>query len=182
VLELQLCRGALAVAAGSTESIEPLPWVKRMLELRDRMGDTVADPWRRRQIDWDVGEGLSDAITAAQIRGEALLSLDRVDDARRHYSAMSSSLSGDAETRTVGLLGLAACALARDNTATARSYFEQALLYPDRFYQAHALAGLVRVASEAGDLTTASRLLDQLRADYADREDAIASATEAMGR
>jgi len=78
VLELQLCRGALAVAAGSTESIEPLPWVKRMLELRDRMGETVADPWRRRQIDWDVGQGLADAITAAQIRGDAS---DMIDNA-----------------------------------------------------------------------------------------------------
>ena len=76
VLELQLCKGALAVAAGSTESIEPLPWVKRMLELRDRMGDTVADPWRRRQIDWDVGRGLADAIKAAQIRGDAADMLD----------------------------------------------------------------------------------------------------------
>lgn len=78
ILELQLCRGALSVAAGSTESIEPLPWVKRMLELRDRMGETVADPWRRRQIDWDVGQGLSDAITAAQIRGDAS---DMIDNA-----------------------------------------------------------------------------------------------------
>ncbi len=75
-LELQLCRGALAVAAGSTESIEPLPWVKRLLELRDAMGETVADPWRRRQIDWQVGQGLADALTAAQIRGDATDMLD----------------------------------------------------------------------------------------------------------
>ncbi len=76
VLELQLCRGALAVAAGSTESIEPLPWVKRMLELRDSMGETVTDPWRRRQIDWEVGQGLADALAAAQIRGDASDMLD----------------------------------------------------------------------------------------------------------
>jgi hypothetical protein len=76
VLELQLCRGALAVAAGSTESIEPLPWVKRMLELRDTMGETVTDPWRRRQIDWEVGQALADALAAAQIRGDASDMLD----------------------------------------------------------------------------------------------------------
>lgn len=76
VLELQLCRGALAAAAGSTEAIEPLPWVKRLLELRDAMGDGIADPWRRRQIDWEVGEGLADALTAAQKRGDATDMLD----------------------------------------------------------------------------------------------------------
>ena len=75
-LELQLCRGALAVAAGSAESIEPLPWVKRLLEVRDRMGESVKDPWRRRQIDWDVGLGLLDALAAAQLRGDASDMLD----------------------------------------------------------------------------------------------------------
>lgn len=76
VLELQLCRGALAASAGSAEAIEPLPWVKRMLEVRDRMGKTVADPWRRRQIDWETGQGLADALTAAQKRGDAADLLD----------------------------------------------------------------------------------------------------------
>lgn len=76
VLELQLCRGALAASAGSAEAIEPLPWVKRMLELRDQMGQTVADPWRRRQIDWETGQGLADALTAAQKRGDAADLLD----------------------------------------------------------------------------------------------------------
>ena len=76
VLEMQLCRGALAAAAGSTEAVEPLPWVKRLLELRDRMGDDVRDPWRRRQIDWEVGQGLGDALIAAQKRGDATDMLD----------------------------------------------------------------------------------------------------------
>jgi tetratricopeptide (TPR) repeat protein len=76
VLELQLCRGAIAVSAGSTEAIEPLPWVKRLLELRDHMGDGIGDPWRRRQLDWDVGQALADALTAAQKRGDATDMLD----------------------------------------------------------------------------------------------------------
>jgi tetratricopeptide (TPR) repeat protein len=75
-LELQLCRGALAASAGSAESLEPLPWVKRMLELREKMGDGVADPWRRRQIDWQVGQGLADALAAAQKRGDTADLLD----------------------------------------------------------------------------------------------------------
>jgi len=71
MLELQLCRGALAAAAGSAEAIEPLPWVKRLLAARDRLGAGLEDSWRRRQIDWEAGHGLADAIAAAQKRGEA---------------------------------------------------------------------------------------------------------------
>jgi hypothetical protein len=40
------------------------------------MGDGIADPWRRRQIDWETGEGLADALTAAQKRGDATDMLD----------------------------------------------------------------------------------------------------------
>ena len=65
-IELQLCRGALAVAAGSTESFDPLPWVKRLLQVRAKLDETTTDPWRRRQIDWEIGQALSDALVAAQ--------------------------------------------------------------------------------------------------------------------
>ena len=53
-----------------------MPWVKRLLVLRDTINETISDPWRRRQIDWDVGQGLADAITAAQLRGDASDMLD----------------------------------------------------------------------------------------------------------
>ncbi len=76
ILELQLCRGALAASAGSTEAIEPLPWVKRLLDVREQMGDDISDPWRRRQVDWETGQGLGDALLAAQKRGDATDMLD----------------------------------------------------------------------------------------------------------
>jgi tetratricopeptide (TPR) repeat protein len=40
------------------------------------MGDGIGDPWRRRQMDWDVGQALADALTAAQKRGDATDMLD----------------------------------------------------------------------------------------------------------
>ena len=70
-LELELCRGALAAAAGCAAGVEPLPWVKRLLEARERFDARVQDPWRRRQIDWEVGLGLADAIDASLERGDA---------------------------------------------------------------------------------------------------------------
>ena len=75
-LELDLICGALSVAAGSANAVEAVPWVKRLLELRERMNDSVTDPWRRRQIDWQVGCGLADALAAARKRGDAEDMLD----------------------------------------------------------------------------------------------------------
>jgi tetratricopeptide (TPR) repeat protein len=131
VLELQLCRGALEVAAGSTESIEPLPWVKRMLELRDQMGDNVTDPWRRRQIDWHVGQGLAAALTAAEIRGDAS---DMLDNAtltaaylergaeQRELTAEERKDLGDLMFR-IGILH----SLQRGDHATAVTWFDRAV-------------------------------------------------------
>ena len=77
LLEIQLCRGALAAAAGC-EVVDPLPWVKRLLVTRDRINTDLTDAWQRRQIDWEVGLGLADALTASQKRGEAT---DLIDNA-----------------------------------------------------------------------------------------------------
>jgi tetratricopeptide (TPR) repeat protein len=75
-LELDLTCGVLAVAAGSANAIEAVPWVKRLLAIREQMNDSVTDPWRRRQIDWQVGCGLNNALEAARKRGDAEDMLD----------------------------------------------------------------------------------------------------------
>ena len=131
VLELQLCRGALAAAAVSTEAIEPLPWVKRLLELRDAMGDGIADPWRRRQIDWETGEGLADALTAAQKRGDATDMLDNatLTAAYLERGAEHRELTA-AERKSLGELmfriGIMH-SLQRGDHATAVTWFDRAI-------------------------------------------------------
>ena len=115
-------------------------------------------------------------LTAAQVRGESLLALNRVAEAQAVYGA----LDGDAEARVVRALGLGDCALAAENPVEARGYYEQALTNSDRYYQALAMAGLVRTAVETGDPTKAGELLQKMRADYADQEDAIAAARAAI--
>jgi len=131
VLELQLCRGALAVAAASNESFDHLPWVKRMLELRDRMGEAITDPWRRRQIDWEVGQGLADAITAAQIRGDAADMLDNATltaaylergSERRELTSKERKQLGDLHFR-IGILH----SLQRGDHATAVTWFDRTI-------------------------------------------------------
>ncbi|MFZ5481672.1 MAG: tetratricopeptide repeat protein, partial [Myxococcota bacterium] len=114
----------------------------------------------------------------AQIRGEALLATGRVDEARDVYAA----LDGDAEQRTVRLLGLAECALASDDAKGALSYFDQAQKgSADRYYQAHAIAGLARAWAELGFPSKARAELDRLRGEYPEREDAIERAAVAAG-
>jgi len=131
VLELQLCRGALAVAAASNESFDHLPWVKRMLELRDRMGETIADPWRRRQIDWEVGQGLADALTAAQIRSDTSDMLDNATltaaylergSDRRELTSKERKQLGDLYFR-IGILH----SLQRGDHATAVTWFDRTI-------------------------------------------------------
>ncbi|NBP50878.1 MAG: hypothetical protein EBU70_06805, partial [Actinobacteria bacterium] len=69
--ELRLCEGVLAAAAQSNDLTETTPWVKRAMDVRGRLGERVTDPWRRRQIDWQVGQALNLALTSAQNRGDS---------------------------------------------------------------------------------------------------------------
>lgn len=75
-LELRLCQGALAVSAASVDGDSPMPWIKRLLTVRSAIGSEVTDPWRRRKVDWEVGQALADALTAAQLRGDTTDMLD----------------------------------------------------------------------------------------------------------
>jgi tetratricopeptide (TPR) repeat protein len=131
VLELQLCRGALAVSAASTEAVEPMPWVKRLLELRDRMGAKVADPWRRRQIDWQVGQALADALAAAQKRGDATDALDNATLTAAYLERGAEHRELTANERKeygellfeIGIMH----SLQRGDHATAVTWFDQAI-------------------------------------------------------
>ncbi len=104
-MEMHLCRGALAAAANATEGVESLPWVKRLLEVRERLGASITDPARRRQIDWETGRGLADALTASLNRGDAADMLENatLTAAYLERGGEQRQLS-DAERRDVGEL------------------------------------------------------------------------------
>lgn len=130
-LELQLCRGALAVAAGSTESFDPLPWVKRLLQVRAKLDSITTDPWRRRQIDWEIGESLSDALVATQKRGDAADMLENTTLTAaylergaefRQLTATERKNLGDLLFR-IGIL----YSLQKGDHATAVTWFDKAL-------------------------------------------------------
>ena len=128
-LEMQLCRGALAAAAGSAEGVEPLPWVKRLLEAREKLGADIEDLARRRQIDWEVGRGLADALAASLLRNDASDMLDNATltaaylesgSAQRQLSAVERREMGDLLFR-IGILH----SLQKGDHATAVTWFDK---------------------------------------------------------
>lgn len=119
------------------------------------------------------------ALTAAQLRGDALLALGRVAEARDVYRGLDQ----DAEARTIRSLGLGECALADEDAARALALFSTAYANTDdAFYRAAALAGGARAWAEAGDVQRAKEELQKLRSQYPQRLDAIALAEAAIGR
>ena len=118
-------------------------------------------------------------LTVAQLRGDALLALGQVNDARDVYGG----LDGDAEARTVRALGLGECALAEEDPRAAALSFAAALEgTADRYYQAEARAGLVRARMEGGKSDLAAAEYDRLREDYPEFPEAIARAGAAVGK
>ena len=135
LLEIQLCRGALAAAAGS-DVVDPLPWVKRLLVTRDRINDDLTDAWQRRQVDWEVGLGLTDALSASQKRGEASDLLDNatLTVAYLERGAENRELT-EAERASVGdlLFRIGVLhSLQNGDHATAVTWFDKAQSYWDR--------------------------------------------------
>jgi tetratricopeptide (TPR) repeat protein len=135
LLEIQLCRGALAAAAGS-DVVDPLPWVKRLLVTRDRINDDLTDAWQRRQVDWEVGLGLADALSASQKRGEASDLLDNatLTVAYLERGAENRELT-EAERASVGdlLFRIGVLhSLQNGDHATAVTWFDKAQSYWDR--------------------------------------------------
>lgn len=113
------------------------------------------------------------ALSIAQMYGDAYLALRRVGDARKVYTALTEG----AEERTVGALGLGECALAANDSAGAAGYFDAAFKgTTDKYYQALALFGTLRVHVESGNSSAASTTLQRLKAEYPERDDIIQQA------
>lgn len=116
------------------------------------------------------------ALSVAQIRGEALRALNRVDDARAVYRALGSG----AEEHTVGLLGLADCAYQQGEAALAASLFEEARASTtDDVYGVQALWGRFHALVEQGEPALAGETLTRLKTEYPDQADAVAAAAAA---
>ncbi len=169
--EAETAWGRLALAGDlETRSAGSLGLARARINRGDAAGALVV-------VEGLAGVDAGYALTLAQVHGEALLALGRVDEARAVYTG----LSGDAESRAVSLLGQGECALAGGDAAAAEGFFTAATAaLPDRYYGALALSGQVRALVEKGDPARAGVVLQRLRAEYADQSDAISIADAAM--
>ncbi|MDX1961911.1 MAG: hypothetical protein SFX18_02080 [Pirellulales bacterium] len=66
---LAVARQALAACAGTQGTVDPTPWTKSALATSKQLLADTNDPWRKRQIDWELGHALYDALQADQARG-----------------------------------------------------------------------------------------------------------------
>jgi len=87
--------------------------------------------------------------------GDALLSLDRIDDAIEHYEA---SLKNGADVYSY--LGLARAQHARGDLSTAREFCETALSHDEN--NERVLEKLVEICEQAGDLAAADEAREKL--------------------
>jgi hypothetical protein len=100
------------------------------------MSESLTDAWQRRQIDWEVGLGLSDALTASQKRGEATDLLDNatLTVAYLERGAEHRELT-DAERASVGdlLFRIGVLhSLQNGDHATAVTWFDKVQTYWER--------------------------------------------------
>ena len=110
--------------------------MKRLLVTRDRINDDLTDAWQRRQVDWEVGLGLTDALSASQKRGEASDLLDNatLTVAYLERGAENRELT-EAERASVGdlLFRIGVLhSLQNGDHATAVTWFDKAQSYWDR--------------------------------------------------
>jgi hypothetical protein len=103
--------------------------VKRLLEAREKLGADIEDLARRRQIDWEVGRGLADALAASLLRNDASDMLDNATltaaylesgSAQRQLSAVERREMGDLLFR-IGILH----SLQKGDHATAVTWFDK---------------------------------------------------------
>lgn len=100
---IQLCRKALAASVGMKGAIDPAPWIERLSQAAGERLKALEDPVYRKQLEWELGLALYDALQAYQMRGDipqalkyGLLAASHLEKAieLRHDSPMDQYLLG----------------------------------------------------------------------------------------
>ncbi len=113
------------------------------------------------------------ALSIAQVRGEALRALHRLDEAVAVYKG----LGGGVEEHTVGLLGQAECAYESGDAKAALALFAEARdSTTDDVYGVQARWGQFHAYVEQGNTASAIDILKELKDGYPDQAEAVAAA------
>jgi len=74
--ELRVCQAALAVCVGMEGEMDPTPWAKKTLAAARAMIDATEDPLRKRQLQWELGAALYDALQVYHVLAKSELALE----------------------------------------------------------------------------------------------------------
>jgi tetratricopeptide (TPR) repeat protein len=74
--DLRVCQAALAVCVGMEGEMDPTPWAKKTLSAARAMIETTEDPLRKRQLQWELGAALYDALQVYHVLAKSELALE----------------------------------------------------------------------------------------------------------
>ncbi len=74
--DLRVCQTALAACVGMEGELDPTPWAKKSLATSRAMIDATPDPLRKRQLQWDLGATLYDALQVYHVLSKTELALE----------------------------------------------------------------------------------------------------------
>ncbi len=66
----RVCREALAACVGMEGELDPTPWIEKALAQSGPALEAAQDPLRHRQLDWDLGATLYDAVQVYHTAGD----------------------------------------------------------------------------------------------------------------
>ncbi|HEX4148294.1 MAG TPA: hypothetical protein VHY20_04870, partial [Pirellulales bacterium] len=100
---MKVCSKALSASVGMKGQLDPAKWIEKLSKASTERLEALADPVYRRQVEWELGLALYDALQAYQMRGDiplaikyGLLAASHLEKAidERHDSPMDQYLLG----------------------------------------------------------------------------------------
>jgi tetratricopeptide (TPR) repeat protein len=67
---ITFCRGALEVCAAASGAVDPKPWVDKLEPMGRRRLETIRDPLASATLEWELGQAMSAAMQAFQLRND----------------------------------------------------------------------------------------------------------------
>jgi len=130
-MRLRVCREALAACVGMEGDLDPTPWAEKAVTLSTPLLAEAQDPLRRRQLEWDLGSALYDALQVLHTSGDSEQAMKYGSLAVEHLEAGADGRQLEpVEAYVLGRLYFrmgAVCALHLKDAQQAVTWFERAI-------------------------------------------------------
>jgi tetratricopeptide (TPR) repeat protein len=130
-MRLPVCREALTACVGMEGDLDPTPWVEKTIAISAPALSEAKDPLRHRQLEWDIGTALYDALQVFHTAGDAEQAMKYGMLAVEHLEAGSEGRQLEpVEAYLLGRLYFrmgSVCALYMKDPQEAVAWFERAI-------------------------------------------------------